>query len=440
MPMNDTDWEARPGDAVHETWCGELELSRPLGLPGRPLAADGRGYRRARILVRLHGHPMGFLTRSLRHGDLDLDEIRAAVWEFKDKIVSHLEADGLRQREILPREPVTTDATPPSCGTPLSKPPPTTVVVCTRDRPRHLTECLRGLQAVDYANIEILIVDNAPTSGATRNLVSEQAACDQRIRYVLESRPGLSRARNTGLREAAGEIIAYTDDDVRVDAGWVAGLVLGFRRRPDVSCVTGLVAAASLDSPLEHFFDARISWATSCEPDLFDLDPSRRLGPLYPFAAGMFGTGANFAFRRADLLRLGGFDELLGAGTRTAGGEDLDIFLRSLLAGHALAYEPSALVWHSHRVELAALRRQMFAYGTGLSAYLSKHLLDRDVRPQMLRRVPQGVRHLGRISSRPHREAEPLDSIPRGLRAREFAGFAAGPALYAYSRWRAEVS
>jgi hypothetical protein len=61
---------------------------------------------------------------------------------------------------------------------------------------------------------------------------------------------------------------------------------------------------------------------------------------LYPYSAGIFGTGANFVVSRAAFEALGGFDEVLGAGALTRGGEDLDWFVRTLHQGFALAYEP----------------------------------------------------------------------------------------------------
>ena len=71
------------------------------------------------------------------------------------------------------------------------------------------------------------------------------------------------------------------------------------------------------------------------------------------------------------------------------GGEDLDLFLRVLLAGRALAVEPRAVVWHWHRRELEQLRRQMHGYGTGLAAYGWKHLTQPPrPGPAIARRVP----------------------------------------------------
>jgi hypothetical protein len=197
--------------------------------------------------------------------------------------------------------------------------------------------------------------------------------------------------------------------------------------------VTSLVCTASLQTPAEHYFDARVSWAGSCEPQLYD-----RVAPdgdvLYPYSPGLFGTGAGMAFRTAVIRELGGFDEALGAGTRTAGGEDLDAFVRILQAGYVLAYEPSSMVWHHHRSDLDGLQRQMYSYGTGLTAFLTKHLLDRTTRSSLLRRVPRGVAKLASVPKTTRTAVGAVEVPSRSLLVREFAGMAAGPALYGIAR------
>jgi len=311
------------------------------------------------------------------------------------------------------------------------------VIVCTRDRGPELAQCLDNLARLTYGNLEILIVDNAPTTPVNREVVEAMIATDARFRYVLEPSPGLSKARNRGLAEARGEYLAYTDDDVAVDPDWVTALMAGFARRADVGCVTGLVCTATLQTPAEHYFDQRVSWADSCEPRLFDLR-SHADDPLYPYAAGLFGTGASMAFSTALLRELGGWDEALGAGTRAKGGEDLDMFVRVLLGGRAIAYEPASIVWHHHRSDLDGLRRQIFGYGTGLSAFLTKHLMDGDTRPDLLRRIPQGIAKAVTVprgkSDEQSDGALAAVGSKRALIIREFAGMAVGPALYAMAR------
>ncbi len=106
-----------------------------------------------------------------------------------------------------------------------------TVVVCTRDRPEVLRGCLAQLRELNHPQLEILIVDNAPTDDAGRQVFTETIGEDARFRYVREPRPGLSCARNRGWQEARGRLIAYTDDDVRVDPDWARALAAGFSGR-----------------------------------------------------------------------------------------------------------------------------------------------------------------------------------------------------------------
>ena len=91
--------------------------------------------------------------------------------------------------------------------------------------------------------------------------------------------------------------------------------------------------------------------------------------PLFLFQIGRFGTGANFAVRREVIVDLGLFDERLGAGTATRGGEDLDVFFRVLASGHSPAIEPASIIWHRHRSDNDALLSQARGYGTGLGAW-----------------------------------------------------------------------
>ena len=91
-----------------------------------------------------------------------------------------------------------------------------TIVVCTRNRTAQLSTCLDTLLALDYSTYEIIIVDNAPSDNATYDLATSLP-----VRYVREKRPGLDWARNRGIKEARYDIIAFTDDDVRVDPYWL---------------------------------------------------------------------------------------------------------------------------------------------------------------------------------------------------------------------------
>jgi len=137
-------------------------------------------------------------------------------------------------------------------------------------------------------------------------------------------------------------------------------------------------------------------------------------------------------FKTTVLRELGGFDIALGAGTRTRGGEDLDICIRLLQAGGRLAYEPGAIVWHRHLDTTAGLRRQVFGYGVGLGAMLSKQILMGSDRWSMLSQAPGGIRYLTHPRSR--KNAARGAMFPRDLSALERIGMACGPFAYLASR------
>lgn len=415
-------------NADARVWCCEFELSGTGGLESVvPRAAEPV----ARVLVRLHGEPIGYVTvKAPAHAD-DLGALLDAVWlELAPAIQAHLRSEAI--------EAPAGSRVPPAaghCPNAIEPDALVSVVVCTRDRAQMLEHCLDRLAMVSYPAVEFIIVDNAPSDESTRAVVQRITARDPRFRYEREPRPGLSCARNRGLAAARGAYVAYTDDDVSVDRRWVHGVVKGFRRRPDVWCVTGLVCTASITNAAESYFDARTaSWSARCTPQLFDMSPGSRRGALYPYSAGIFGTGASFAFKRRVLNELGGFDEALGAGTRTRGGEDLDAFVRILRAGGAIAYEPAALVWHHHRADAASLSRQMYGYGTGLAAFLTKLLVQRSTRSAVLSRIPVGLAKMGRIRLDTGKRLSAGTTAPPGMLRREFAGYLAGPLLYARAR------
>jgi hypothetical protein len=141
------------------------------------------------------------------------------------------------------------------------------------------------------------------------------------------------------------------------------------------------------------------------------------------------------AFDSAVLRRVGGFDPATGAGTVARGGDDLVSFLRVIRAGHAIAYQPSAVVWHWHRRELDDLSRQVRDYGTGLGAYLASAVAhDPALLVEMARRLRPAVRHLLAAESSKNERKGP--DYPHDLDRAERPGLLSGPFAYAVSRWR----
>ncbi len=401
----------RAEQAFTPMWAGEIDLCAPR-LPELLVDPDGVSFERARILVRVAGTPLGFLQLDTPAGRIERGSVISRAHEaFGADAAASADAGWTEDRARR-----------------------VSVIVCTRNRPAGARRALESVLAARHRDIEVIVVDNAPDDDATRVVAEELAARDPRVRYVCEPRAGLSRARNRGLREARGEIIAFTDDDVRVDPLWVHGLLRGFDRGPAVACVTGLVASASLRRPAEQYFDQRVWWSSSVTARQFDRRRGAADSPLHPYTAGIFGTGANFAVSRPVLEALGGFDECLGAGSPTRGGEDLDLFVRLIAAGRSLCYEPSALVWHEHRVDDNSLRRQMYAYGLGLTAYLTKHLLDPGSRRMMLRLIPGGLRHALTLLRRSRRAAEASTLEQGNLTGVELRGMLVGPLAYLRAR------
>jgi GT2 family glycosyltransferase len=224
---------------------------------------------------------------------------------------------------------------------------------------------------VSYPDLEVLVVDNAPSTEATRELVRRRGPGP---RYVREPRPGLDWARNRAIADATGELIAFTDDDVEVDPGWVRALADAFGNDQSVAAVTGLVLPSELETEAQVLFERYRSFARGFTPRR--VAPGRR-GPLAHGygAAGDYGTGANMAFRRSVFARIGPFDPALDVGTPTRGGGDLEMFFRVLKEGHVLVYEPRAIVRHRHRRTMEELRRQIADHGLSFSAYMVRSAL-----------------------------------------------------------------
>ncbi|MCR5880654.1 glycosyltransferase family 2 protein [Phenylobacterium sp. J367] len=247
--------------------------------------------------------------------------------------------------------------------------PSLSVAICTKDRARRLARLLGSVVPLDRAgfrSVEIVVVDNAPSDDATRRAVEGFPG----VRYVLEPRAGLDFARNAALNAATGDYLAYLDDDVVVDRGYLAALSTAILARPDAGGFTGLVLPFRLDTEAQVRFESRGGFGRGFLRTEFRKD---RFGNrLHPVGAGILGAGCNMCFDRRLLLELGGFDEALDTGAPLPGGGDLDIFYRVLRSGRPMLYEPGYAVFHEHRETLEQLQRQYWTWGLGFMAFLTK--------------------------------------------------------------------
>jgi GT2 family glycosyltransferase len=347
----------------------DVELSRPL----RDIAEAER-YGALQVLVRLHDTPIGYVKLPLLHGRCSAAALcKAIVRQHGRAIASQM----LRQR--LER-PLPSDGLALALDDLLQTQPDSlhgvwcplvTVAVCTRDRPQCLRGCLNALMRLDYPALDLLVIDNAPGSEASEQLVRQYPG----VRYVCEPRPGLDWARNRAIEEAHGEIIAYTDDDVAVDPCWVEALAKVFVENPEVMAVTGLVVPHELETQPQQLFECYGGFGRGFVRRWYRRDPARGNKETFHIGAGRFGTGANMAYRRSVFAHIGGFDPALDVGTLTNGGGDLEMFFRVLQEGYTLVYEPAAMVRHCHRRDYAQLRSQLANNGIGLYSYFVRSAL-----------------------------------------------------------------
>jgi GT2 family glycosyltransferase len=307
------------------------------------------------------------------------------------------------------------------------------VVVATCSNPALAVHCVEGIQSSITGSFEVIVVENRPTGSTVEDALKERFPGDERIRYVEEHRPGLAWARNAGLDIARGDLVAFTDDDVRVDPAWVPSIRSAFAGSPEVDCVTGLILPLELETPAQLLDERFASFGKGFDRRIYSLDSPPPDQPLFPYTAGYFGSGANMAFRTKAIRGIGGFDHALGTGTRARGGEDLDICIRLLHSGSALAYEPAAIVWHRHPNTDSRLRRQVFDYGVGLGAMLSKHIIMGPNRRAIISRSLQGIRYYTDPESR--KNAQRGRTFPRSLVRLERIGLLYGPIAYLASRF-----
>ncbi|MEV5490577.1 glycosyltransferase family A protein [Streptomyces bobili] len=356
--------------AIEPVQVAELELDDGGALrtgPGSPPVTHGEVF----LLVRRGGRPVATLLGRVPEGA----DPRAALTALARR---HVDAGP---------EAVVPTAVPTAITVPF-----TSVVIATRERADRLAHALDSMLAQDHPDFEIVVIDNAPVTDATRVLVERKYA--ERVRYVTEPVPGLAVAHNTGLAAARGDVVAFTDDDVVADPRWLTELTAPFAADPGLGCATGLILPARLRTPAQVLLESHGGFAKGFTPRTYDPAGPPADEPLFPFTAGRFGSGANMAFRTGVLRAVGGFDPATGAGTLARGGDDLYGFVRVLAQGHRLHYTPRALVWHHHRETWQDLETQAYGYGAGLTAYLTAILVNRPaLLPAFLARLPRGLAH-----------------------------------------------
>ena len=214
--------------------------------------------------------------------------------------------------------------------------PKVSVVVCTYNGSRTIGKCLEGIERLEYPDYEVIVVDDGSTD-ATAEVVAGYG-----VRLIQTRNHGLSSARNTGMRAATGDIIAYIDDDAWPDPHWLSYLVHAFTTTEHAG-----VGGPNLVPP----DDAPVAQCVANAPG----------GPTHVLLSDHVAEhipGCNMAFRAERLREIAGFDPQF----RIAG-DDVDVCWRLQQKGYTLGYHPTAVVWHRRRNSVAAYLKQQLNYG-----------------------------------------------------------------------------
>jgi glycosyltransferase involved in cell wall biosynthesis len=232
------------------------------------------------------------------------------------------------------------------------------VVVCTRDRVADLERCLQSLRAQRYDDFEVIVVDDAPRDQSAADLASRFGA-----RYLLQSSPGVSAARNRGARAAHGQIVAFIDDDAVAAPDWLLALAKAFQDA-SITGVAGRILpleSASpgnppIPSPWEPGFGERV--IDSSSPDWFQV-----------LNFGCVANASNMAIRR-HAFNTWGIDERFGRGRALHSFADHNAFFTLVAKGHRVLYWPDAIVHHPALMPPEAARQKELKGFSAAAGYM----------------------------------------------------------------------
>jgi glycosyltransferase involved in cell wall biosynthesis len=253
------------------------------------------------------------------------------------------------------------------------------LIVCTRNRLPALKASLDSiLELRCRAPWQLIVVDNGSTDETWPWLRTIGPPGGASFEALREPTPGLSRARNAGVRAARGEIVAFTDDDCYPTASYLNDLLDVFVSREFDYCGGRVLLYDSRDLP--------VTIQTSVIPLVFPPKTFISAGAIH---------GANMAFRRRVFETTGPFDVLMGAGSVTRSAEDLDLIFRASWCGYTGIYAPAPTIMHHHRrttqVQVARLKRD---YELGRGAFYIKHVLRKPTRALVVKNWYWEVRAL----------------------------------------------
>lgn len=234
------------------------------------------------------------------------------------------------------------------------------VVICTWNRCELLRDTLESLRVLEVppgCEWELLVVNNGSDDGTDELLTEYEERLP--LRRLFEPEPGLSRARNAAAHVAGGDLLLFTDDDVRVDDQWLRAFVDAAEAWPDALFFGGRI--------LCRFAPDVPNWVKHHQTALAGMLCLRDLGPTArSFEPAEFPFGPNMALRR-EALGLACFDERFGLkGAEQVRGSESSVFWRLQQQGARGVWVPRALVHHyvpGTRANLAYLWRYFHGGG-----------------------------------------------------------------------------
>jgi len=260
------------------------------------------------------------------------------------------------------------------------------VIVCTRNRADSIGETLAAVSKLESPDFEVLVVDSSTELEREK---TAQCARQYGAKYLLEPRRGLNIARNTGIANAAGDIVAFTDDDCIPEKPWLAQKLQNFSDASVWAC-TGRVVQHSREGASD-LFEEVAGQDLGAERRVFSqadvhMGIAFFLGNLAKvFAKHMkssapvpycIGHGSSMAFRKNIFPRIRTFDDRFGNGAPLGGCDDIEMFYRILRSGGRIVYEPTAVVRHKHRFAAQDVFQTRYGYSFGNATFMRVYRRD----------------------------------------------------------------